>query len=414
MDTKRLNIDKKIVNILILTFVVDFAVFIIVPVLNIYLSKVLHFNLFKVGFFASLNNIANIVGSIIAGIIVKRYGYKRTIVFSLLVQAVSLALLGVFKNFALLCLANGLVGLTYSLSTVSLQALLVIYSDREDSKKVFSIKTVVSNVGITLGVLVGGFINGNRLYHLGFVISLTIVFLSSGFSSFFVKFSEEKRNKSEIPDNRNNKVSLSFSNVKHIIRTNAQLIYFNILLIGFWISYSAFLLNIPIYVYDYFKGFNIGIIYIINTLGVAVFQLPLMRIVSRKLTDLKILFAGISFIAASFLLLFTSFNVVLLILSIVIFTLGEIFVIPTIPTYISIISPKDNISMYMGVMMFFRYVGLTVGNILGGGVGDLLVSLGVSSRNFWLLYTVISALTAILLYTTFILNKKEVKRDCTQ
>ncbi|MBI4882143.1 MAG: MFS transporter [Planctomycetes bacterium] len=134
----------------------------------------------------------------------------------------------------------------------------------------------------------------------------------------------------------------------------------------------------------------------------------LQIVVSRTVKNLKALptmVGGILIGSTGFLLLSSSQYAWVFVLGIVVFSIGEMTCHPKYYSYIGLIAPEDQKAVYMGYAFLYGVVGSLVGANLGGELYTALLKPLVGAENvagelrsFWLVFVLIGAATAVLLF----------------
>ncbi len=143
---------------------------------------------------------------------------------------------------------------------------------------------------------------------------------------------------------------------------------------------------------------------VINGLTIVLLQILVSRVV-KNLKAVPTMMGGILIGATGFLFLSSSAYAWMVILGIVVFSIGEMTTHPKYYSYIGLVAPEDKKAVYMGYAFLYGVVGSFFGSNLGGEMYTALlkplvdqVDVASSLRNFWLIFAVIGAATAFIVY----------------
>jgi MFS family permease len=117
---------------------------------------------------------------------------------------------------------------------------------------------------------------------------------------------------------------------------------------------------------------QIGYLYSINGAMVAIFQIPIARLLStRKMTRTLIL--GSLLYVVGYFIAGLAGGFALLAICMITITLGELVVSPTSMNMVANLSPEKERGRYMGVFSFFTATGWSLGPAIGGLLLDSIV-----------------------------------------
>ena len=178
---------------------------------------------------------------------------------------------------------------------------------------------------------------------------------------------------------RQNAAAIDAEQLKHQARTklptpNLQTIWMLfIALVIIWITYSQWSSNMSVYVTNHGISMTLySLLWTINGLMVVILQ-PLMNIVNQYIkNDYGKIYVGICGITLSFVVLFFAQHYMWFVIGMVVLTLGEVTVFPTIPAVVDQLSPHDEKGRYQGLLNAFISFGKAVGPALGGLVIEML------------------------------------------
>ena len=127
----------------------------------------------------------------------------------------------------------------------------------------------------------------------------------------------------------------------------------------------------------------------------------------RKTKALPTMIFGISLGSIGMAILAISPNPWIFLLSMFIFTLGEMIAHPKFIAYVGMIAPSDKKALYQGYSFLYGVIGSGVGGILGATLYVRFVEKLNQPSFLWLTFSMIGVLTIIglLLYNHFLVPK---------
>lgn len=392
--------DKKRVRIIyLINLLIDGQMFFIEPVFAIYLTTYLGFSVTLCSFVIGSNFVGSIIGCFAVPLLVKKFNYKTIMTGCMVIIGLSCYALITTESMLLLSLFNGALGVGYCTLTSNIQSIISkVVKDEKLINEAFAKRAVASNVGISVGVLVSGFLKNKGLIQWCFFIPALLSIVVISLIILFIK-------DMELEDEE----YISIVQVLKKSFTNARLQVFNILSFCLWMTLSAFMLGLPLFVNHVFPKLNIGLVYFINTGTIVLLQVKFIKIVSEKMSTLKAIATGSMVITFAFVIFFATNSLPLLVMAVVVFSIGEVMVLPLIPSFISSESDNKDTDVNISFMMLVRYMGLAIGQIIAGSLIDYTIALDKPLRLSWLFFAVISLIVCVglYIYSNYMKNKQQ-------
>ncbi|MGV3488369.1 MAG: MDR family MFS transporter [Tuberibacillus sp.] len=394
---KALKMFHPIVTSLLLgTIMVRAASFMAMPFLAIYLTKTTEMNPVLIGLVIGMGPLTSTFGSFIGGTLSDMIGRKKLMFSALFIYGM------VFVGFAtasapwIFLVLNAVNGLCRSFFEPTSQALMSDLTPKEKRVRLFSLRYTAINVGATVGPLLGALL-GSIAANLAFFITAAVYFIY--LVSLIVLFLVFPVNQSD--DQSGNKIT--FLSATRVIAKDKALLYFILAGICINLGYSQVESTLPQYLKDSLSNGVLlySVLLSLNAVTVVVLQVLLMRLI-EKLPMLKGLIIGTLLFSLGYLGFALSHGWVMFIISMIVLTLGEIFVFPMGGVIIDRLATDELRGTYFGANGF-RSIGFFVGPWLGGLLFDFV--------NGAILYFVTAAvvLFSIVLYTTG--YRKMVQRE---
>ncbi len=209
---------------------------------------------------------------------------------------------------------------------------------------------------------------------------------------------------------------------------------FLLLMAGFWVSFNQIFMTLPEYIRDYVDttdlitsfgpianwvtscaqglGFDTTNwsravlehgqvkpehLINLNALGIICFQL-LIAYLSRKISPLTSIIAGVVVTIASFLVYLAGATGWVVVSALLVFSVGEMMASPRSKEYAGRIAPPEKVGMYMGYFYWCVALGNLFGGLLSGVAYQHYGPQGVNRPDImWILFALLAATTAISL-----------------
>lgn len=373
---KLMSLNGKI--ILLGVLITSISTFMLSPFLALYMSSK-GFSAAEIGIVLTASVISQQGLTFIGGMMGDKFSYRKIMIIGLIIRIVGYITFLCSSTFILLIIASSFAGIGGALLTPSTKA--SIATEENLGGKAFALRNVAVNIGAALGPILGGLL---------YKTSFNVVFLTAAFTHLillvFVALFVKKFQKA-----KSNNMLAEF---KNIIR-DKNIIYLTIVSSIFWFVYSQLNLSIPLYAKSYLHMEALtSTLFTLNGLIVIIFQFNLISFFEKKFTSVSILVYGMLFLAASFTSIFVVPNMFGLYIFIILFTVGEILVGPSIDNVATYLAPSNSsVGGYLGFVSLGWAIGGSLGNLFGGYLFNL------SNGSYWTMwgtYTVISFLAAIL------------------
>ncbi|SET37551.1 Predicted arabinose efflux permease, MFS family [Salinibacillus kushneri] len=282
------------------------------------------------------------------------YGYKRIAILGEMIRGIGFIGVGCVSNYYSLLICSAFAGLGGGFAVPSLQSLIMKSSKYEDRAKVSSLRASATNAGLLFGPILSGIViwAGN----LDFVFIFAGILYLLG-SLLIVVCIDSYKNISEIK-------RISLQHLTEILH-NKGFIHLMIFMLMFYILFAQLFVTLP----DYAKQFTnqIQILFLINGITGLALQYPAGLCVTKYNKPGFFIILGITMIFLSFLTLSLLHNYMVLFISIIFFTIGEILILPIMETSIANYSDRSgNMGLYFGISKLSDGVGRPLGSILGG------------------------------------------------
>lgn len=348
----------------------------------LYIRNILGLSVFQDGIILTAGTAAAAIVQKFAGSLSDRVGHKKMVIGSMFVLTTLFLLLVLFvqvRSNSVYFVAT-FVSLTIS-SSAQMPSINSIVSESSEMKtRAFSVLRVGNNVGWGIGPAIGGFaISFSGFYYLfvfGFASSLVALCLS-----FLLENVKPSGQESVFVESENRLLlMLSFTAMLlFIVQAQETVTLSNYANIIRGLSY-----------------FQLGLLYMVNGLAVIATQGLVYRVIRRIGNFLSFTIGSVIYSAGFLSFAFVS-NIQGMIISTLIFTVGEDFAFPSSSAMVALISRPERIGRNMGIYNSFISSGRAAGPMIGGAV----LSLTSLPLEIWGATTITGFISTILFVFTF-------------
>ena len=335
------------------------------PFLIVYVSGKLALPLTSVASLITLSSACGLVSSLLGGPIIDRLGRKWVMVASLLINGGGYLLMSqatTFPAFALIMALNGTVNPLYRVAADAMMADLIPPERRPEA---YSLLRMANNIGISIGPALGGF-----LAAVSYTITFSIAAAGlAAFSLLIALFGRET-----MPEHApTHSVSASPERFGGYGKVLANLPFSGMVFVFALVQVCASLIWILMAVYSKtYYGVNesqYGWIPTTNALMVVLFQFSITQI-TRRFKPLKVMAVGAFFYAIATFSVAIGTGFWWFWASMVVMTLGELALVPTVSTYTANLAPPDQRARYMSLSGLTWQVSSGIGPVFGGILSD--------------------------------------------
>jgi MFS family permease len=354
------------------------ASFAAMPFLALYLSKTADLSPLLIGITIGIGPLTGTLGGFIGGHLSDRYGRKAVMLITIFVWAIVFIGFAYSEHVLAFILLNALNGLCRSFFEPTSQALMSDITEKQKRLKVFAMRYTAINIGAAVGPLLGAYLG---------MISANITFIMTGV--FYLTYGIVLLlllNKYKIRNINEGKVVASFKEAFRVIRRDVSLRYFLLGGILVNIGYSQIESSLPQHLSSILVDGVVlySVLLSANAITVVVLQIPLSKW-AEKWKILHVMMLGSLLFTAGFIGFGISTGWGGFIASMIIVTVGEIFLFPSGSVFIDRIAPEELRGTYFGAAQF-RSIGHSTGPMFGGWV--------LSHFNGHLLFFIIGAVVA--------------------
>jgi len=382
----KLNLNKNIYILLIAVSIMHIASYLVIPVLPIILKTEKGINPIQIGTIIGIGSIAFQVGNVISGAISDRIGKKTTMFIGSIIQSLAFIGYGFSSTYLLLLVFSFTNGVGSGIYAPTLKAAIsVLTSESADTRTTaFSLRSIAANIGTSIG--------GLLILFLAVQKSNIIFFVAAGTFGVLALFTLILLPK----DCNGEKCPLVPLNSYKLIFKNKPFILFGILVVLFNGIYSLLELLLPLRADAVLEnGKVVGSIFTIMSVSVIILQGLISKFVLRKINPLTSIFIAMLFFAGGLYLIGTSYTFLFLAFSAVIFTVGQMLMLPTTDSVVSQLADAKLIGAYFSIANLLHGLGSAGGAFIAGALINVY---GIEkSMTPWLIFAFASIAIGVLI-----------------
>ncbi len=351
---------------------------------------------------------------ILAGTVVDRYGFKRSLMACFAIFSLGYFLIGLgglpigqpvvhavgpkaWMLFALVVTAIG--GSLIKPSVVG----TVARTTTEDTKALgYSIYYTLVNIGGAVGPFIALAVRENLgISYVLVVSSLTSLAL---FTATLLLYREPQRPADAPPPRSMAKVLADMA----LVFRNGRFILFLVIFSGFWAMFWHVFYALPFYVKDYLKFGRFEIIETVDAWTIILVTIPATAI-AKRLKPLSAMVLGFALATACWFVMGLVPTLAGAVAGMMLFAVGEAIQSPRFYEYVSNLAPQEQVGTYMG----FAFLPIAIGTFMAGWSSGYLVAHYVEGGNanaprMWFVvgaYGVISTILMVL-YDRFVAPRR--------
>ncbi|OQA43703.1 MAG: Multidrug resistance protein MdtH [Chloroflexi bacterium ADurb.Bin325] len=333
------------------------------PFLTIYMRERLGVPLTVVTLLFSVNSLATLIAVSVVGPLVDRFGRKRAMLFGLILHSITLVAMSFTINLPIWAIIMVLQGVASPVYRVAVDAMVADLIEPQRRVDAYAALRMSSNLAITIGPAVGGFVSAFS-YRLAF-------FVAAGANLFFV-FLVIVAVQETLQRAAADAQATAAAGYGPVLR-DRRFMAFSVITIIATMPAALMMMLLPVYAKENFgvAEAQYGFIMATNAAMVVLFQMAVSR-VSQRYPALPVLTLGgiLYAIGTGSVALGRGFWAFWL--SMVVMTVGELLLVPTATALAANMAPADMRGRYMGVYSLGWGVASGIGPVIGGMLNDTI------------------------------------------
>ena len=338
----------------------------VLPFLGVYMTDYLRFSLESAGLVLSFYGIGSVLGSWLGGYLTDKFGEYYIQSWSLFLSAPIFLIIPFFPSVEMMAVLIFLQSTISDTFRPANSVAITKYAKPQNLTKAFSLNRMAVNLGFSIGPALGGILSGIS-YNFLFIVN-AIAALSAGviYVIFF-----RKRN-TIFPKQKKMLPVETFTEKGRSPYRDFPFLFYSLLCTVFAICFFQFFNTIPLFYKEVAKLSQSTIGFVLGYSGfiIVLLEMPLVSIAERTLKMHQVLFAGIILSGLSYLLLVLGSSIPLLVLSMTILSVGEIWALPFMSTVTAMRAGLGSKGAYMGL----NGIAFSVSFIITPFLGTYIVS----------------------------------------
>jgi POT family proton-dependent oligopeptide transporter len=339
----------------------------------------------------------------LAGTIVDRYGFKRSLMVCFAIFSVGYFLIGLaglpmgqplvqavgVKAWMLMALVITAIG--GSLIKPSIVGTVARTTNEQTKAVGYSIYYTLVNIGGAMGPIIALSVRESAgISYVLVVSSLTSFALLIGTAIFY----REPPKPADAPPPRSMGQVLADM---MLVFGNLRFMLFLLIFSGFWVMFWHIFYALPFYVKDYLHFSRFEIIETVDAWTIILVTIP-AAVIARRLKPLSAMVLGVGLATASWFLMGAAPTLTGAIAAMIVFAIGEALQAPRFYEYVARLAPPEQVGTYMG----FAFLPIAIGTFIAGGSSGYLVEHYVEGGNpaapkMWLIVGGYGVVTTVLL-----------------
>lgn len=345
--------------------------------LTLYVSQSLEESATRAGLVLAVYGLGAFISAPFVGRLSDKIGEILLMKISLFGSAVFLFIFSFINNYFFILLLSFLWAIINEVFRPASLSFISNESSSAQRKTAFALYRLAINLGMSIGPVLGGILS-EISYSLLFYVDASTCF-AAGIFLLVVKWDLRKKSNEEQKVDLVEKKTAFFSAL-----SNKAFLYFLLAALPVSIVYMQSMSTLPLYVVEYlgFSNSTFGLLIAVNTVLIILIELPLNASMTGW-KDENSLYLGIILTGIGFGALIFADTITILIISIVIWTFGEMIFFPGAATMASELAPENRKGEYMGFYQMVFSLSFMLAPYLGTFIYDKLSPTALWAATFF-------------------------------
>ncbi|BDU50515.1 MFS transporter [Haliovirga abyssi] len=360
--------------------------------LVLYLTQNLKLNGKAIGIILTIVGVSRITGTMISGKLADYFGRKKVLVILYVSSALFIISCGFINGSNLIPIL--LIIATFFLGGIRpvFNSIITDLSTPEERKRVFSFFYLATNIGVSLGPIIAGLLYRNYVNWI-FWGDGTTTLIATILIIIYVK--DTTPTAEDISNAKGNEKATDESSLKVIIKKPFLIVFVLLNIVGTFI-YAQHMIVIPIQFSEMFgknSGKYFGYIMSLNAIVVVVFTTYILKLTKNKTSDYNMFLGTILYTVGFGMLYFANKNLMIFIISTILWSIGEILYVTNYGVYISLHTPITHRGRFNSIFGTLNMIGFTIAPLISG---FMISNYGV--KNVWEIIFYIGFVLTIFFY----------------
>ena len=310
---------------------------------------------------------------ILAGVLVDRYGFRKTLIVCFGIFAVGYFMIGlagvawgdaitsIFGRKVYMILVLVLTAVGGSLIKPCIVGTVAVTTNDQSRPLGFSIYYTLVNIGGAIGPIIALQVRKNL--GIEFVLFMSAITSALLFLGTIFLFPEPETNQSTSEKKTFGKV---FSDMVMVFG-NFRFILFLLIFSGFWTMFWQIFYSFPFYVKDVLHFSDFELLETVDAIAIIFLTVPVAALVKRW-SSFAAMTSGFLIASLSWIIIALTGSVMGAIAGVAVYAIGEAMQAPRFYDYVSSLAPKDQVGTYMG----FAFLPVALGSFTAGPLADWL------------------------------------------
>lgn len=308
----------------------------------------------EVGLVLAAQSFTLLLGSLGGGALADRLGRKWTMVGGLLLRAAGVGALGLAATVPAALAAVAVAGFGGGLYGPAAKAGIAMLATDENRTQSFALRGIAANIGTSSGPLLGALlIRGSMplLFGAAAAVHLGLGALTWGL------LQEEGKQEAQVR-----------STWRELLADQPFLL-FSLVTVLAWALFSQLAISVPLFASQVLGlEASIGLLWTISSLAVILFQFAVTRFAVARLHPLMAMAAGTALMGLGLGLVGLTRSFTALVGALLVFILGEMLILPTADSTVSLMARAGAVGSYFGIASFAWGLGEGLGSLTGGAL----------------------------------------------
>lgn len=308
----------------------------------------------QVGLVMAAQSLTLLLGSLAGGALADRYGRKLTMLGGLALRTLGVGLLGLVAGLPASLAAAAVAGLGGGLYGPAAKAAIAVLAKGKHQATIFSLRGIAANIGTSGGPLLGTLLVRGPMPVLFGVAAA----LHAGLGLItWTLLKEEQR------------LDRQVKTPWRDILTDMPYLAFSLVTVLAWALFAQLNIAVPLFA-SRVLGLEaqIGLIWTLTSLTVIIFQVGLTRYLAARLHPMLAMAAGAVLLGAGLGMVGLARGFAGVLGAVLIFVVGEMFLLPTADSTVSLMARGGAVGSYFGIASFAWGLGEGLGSLVGGGL----------------------------------------------
>ena len=302
----------------------------------------------------------------LAGVIVDRYGFKKSLaacfsIFSIGYFAVGFAGIGLRGNTAYAIGALLLTAIGGSLIKPCIVGTVARTTNEQTKSLGYSIYYTLVNIGGALGPILG--LTVREGMGIEYVLVMSAVVSAANLVATLVFFREPPG----APEGERRTLAKVFGDMV-LVFGNLRFISFLVIFSGFWIMFWQIFYSLPFFVRDVLHYGKFELIETVDAWSIIILTVPVTAAM-KKLRPILSMSSGFAVASMAWLIIAGAPSLGATIVAMSVYALGEAMQAPRFYEYVADLAPKEQVGTFMG----FAFLPVAIGALVGGRLAEYLV-----------------------------------------